>query len=128
MGSYVKDFRELKVYLCALQAATEVFNLTRQFPCEEKFSLPEQVVKSSRSVCANIAEAWRKRRYSKSFLSSLTIAEGEAAETRVWLEIAYKCGYLNEIQYNDLEKDYNSVAAMLNRMIQTADKWTQFHR
>lgn len=126
MGSYVKDFRELRVYLCALQAATNVFNLTKKFPSEEKFSLSEQILKSSRSVCANIAEAWRKRRYKKAFLSSLTVAEGEAAETRVWLEIAHNCGYLDETQYCDLEREYNSIAAMLNRMIQTSDKWTQY--
>jgi len=125
MTNYAVDFRELRVYSSALQATTTVFKLSKKFPHEEKYSLTEQITKSSRSVCANIAEAWRKRRYLKAFVSSLTKAEAEAAETRVWLEIAYCCGYLDKDQYETLEKDYNRIAGMLNRMIQTADKWTQ---
>ncbi len=87
MRSNIRHFRELDVYKLAMEAAMEIFELTKVFPAEERYSLTDQVRRSSRSVCANIAEAWRKRRYPAAFAARLSDAEAEAAESEVWLEI-----------------------------------------
>ncbi len=89
MSRNIRDFRELRVY----DTAMEIFQITLDFPKEEKYSLTDQVRRSSRSVCSNIAEAWRKRRYRAAFIAKLSDAESEAAETQVWLEFADKCEY-----------------------------------
>src|SRR5512143_2029880 len=104
MGTNIRHFRELDVYQLAMETAMEIFDLTKSFPLEEKYSLTDQVRRSSRSVCANIAEAWRKRRYSAAFISKLSDAEAEAAETGVWLELAVRCGYLDEARSSELEQ------------------------
>ncbi len=88
MGSNIRYFRELEVYKLAMEAAMGIFELTRRFPVEERYSLTDQARRCSRSVPANIAEAWRKRRYSNAFVSKLNDAEAEAAGTEVWLELA----------------------------------------
>jgi four helix bundle protein len=95
----IKHFRELDVYQNALKAAMEIFEVSKGFPKEERFSLTDQMRRSSRSVCANIAEAWRKRRYSAAFISKLNDAEGEAAETQVHVEVASVCGYLETFSF-----------------------------
>ena len=92
----IRTHRDLDVYKMAFEAAMQIFEKSRLFPIEERYSLTDQVRRSSRSVCANLSEAWRKRRYEASFLSKLSDAEAEAAETQVWLEFAFKCGYLSE--------------------------------
>src|SRR5438445_13659876 len=92
----VKDFRELRVYQMAFRAAMEIFELSKAWPAEERYSLTDQIRRASRSVCGNIAEAWRKRRYPASFVSKLSDSDGEAAETIVWLNFARDCGYLTE--------------------------------
>lgn len=97
MGN-IRSYKELRVYQAAMEAAMCVFELTKGFPAEEKFSLVDQMRRSSRSVCANIAEAWRKRPYQAHFVSKLSDAESEAEETRVWPEFACRCGYLTNAQ------------------------------
>ena len=93
MGS-IRSFRELEVYRLAMEGAMVLFDLSKAFPIEERYSLTDQMRRSSRSVCANLAEAWRKRRYPKAFVNKLSDAEAEAAETQVWIEFAFKCNYL----------------------------------
>lgn len=88
---------ELEVYKKAFNCATEIFELSKKFPREEMYSLTDQIRRSSRSVCANLAEAWRKRRYETAFISKLTECEGEAAETQTWIEFAVAVGYLDKV-------------------------------
>src|SRR5579864_6774136 len=99
----IRSYRELDVYQSAMDAAMRVFEITKSFPSEEKYSLVDQVRRSSRSICANLAEAWRKRRYEAHFVSKLSDAESEAEETRVWLEFANKCGYISLKQFEELD-------------------------
>src|SRR5262245_55139093 len=93
--SKIQTHRDLEVYRKAFDTAMQIFELSKPFPKEETYSLTDQIRRSSRSVCANLAEAWRKRRYEAAFISKLSDSESEAAETQVWLEFAVKCGYLN---------------------------------
>jgi len=101
-----------------------IFEVTKTFPPEEKFSLVDQVRRSSRSVCTNIAEAWRKRRYPAHFVSKLSDAEGEAEETRVWLEFADRCGYLTGQPIAELDKLYDRILGQLVTMISKPSSWT----
>jgi four helix bundle protein len=101
----------------------KVFEYSKAFPKEETYSLTDQVRRSSRSVCANLAEAWRKRRYKASFISKLCDAEGEAAETQVWLEFAVKCGYLNREEAVSLYQTYDEILRLLVSMIRKPDPW-----
>src|SRR3954464_1127238 len=91
----VQKHTELEVYKKAFDAAMEIFQASKSFPKEETYSLTDQIRRSSRSVCANLAEAWRKRRYEAAFIAKLSDSESEAAETQVWIEFAVKCGYLD---------------------------------
>ncbi|WBL26225.1 four helix bundle protein [Zunongwangia sp. HGR-M22] len=93
------DFKSLKVYQKAFSLAMRIFEESKSFPSEEKFSLTDQIRRSSRSVCANIAEAYRKRKYPKHFVSKLTDCDAENAETQTWIEFAYSCDYLSEDSY-----------------------------
>jgi four helix bundle protein len=119
----ITHFRELDVYRMAMEAAVHIFELSRAFPIEERYSLTDQVRRCSRSVCANIAEAWRKRRYPNAFVSKLSDAEAEAAETEVWLEMAVRCGYLNQAQAVALEQEYEHVLGKLVNMISHPEQW-----
>src|SRR5947209_928248 len=119
----IRDFTELEVYQRAFDSAPQIFVLTKQFPVEERYALTDQVRRSSRSVCANIAEAWRKRRYPASFVSKLSDADAEAAETQVWLTIAFQCGYLKPEAHNELLDRYRHICAQLTRMINMPDQW-----
>ncbi len=101
-----------------------LFELTRAFPREEVYSLTDQVRRSSRSVCANLAEAWRKRRYRAAFVGKLSDAEAEAAETQVWIEFAVHCGYLDRMVGAELYREYDRVLATLVGMITHPDSWT----
>ncbi|WP_240339602.1 four helix bundle protein [Flavobacterium arcticum] len=96
------DFRELIGYKKAFEISMEVFHISKSFPVEEKYSLTDQIRRSSRSVCANFAEAYRKRRYVNHFISKLTDCDAENSETNVWLEFALKCNYINNETYIDL--------------------------
>ena len=123
VGELVRTYKELRVYQAAVDAAMEIFRITKCFPPEEKYSMVDQVRRSSRSVCANIAEAWRKRRYKAAFIAKLSDAEGEAAETQVWVELACKCAYLNNDDGKRLDEMYDQISGQLVRMIEEADRW-----
>ena len=120
----VKVHKDLIVYQKAFSAAMEIFHLSKKFPTEEKYSLTDQIRRSSRSVNANITEAWRKRRYEKSFINKLNDAEGEAAETQNWLDFAFACKYIDEEIYLDLYKKYDEVLAIIVSMTVNSEKWT----
>ena len=121
--SNIRDFRELEVYKLAMELAMRLFDLTKDFPKEERYSLTDQIRRSSRSVCANIAEAWRKRRYPNAFISKLNDSEAEAAETQVWLEFAVKCGYLTAARGAELSTAYDNVLGKLVNMIVHPEQW-----
>ena len=123
MGEKIRSFRELRVYQAAMNSAMEIYQITRSFPAEEKYSLVSQIRRSSRSVCANLAEAWRRRRYPASFAAKLTDAESEACETQVWIEFARKCLYIDENAKTRLDAAYDRIIAQLVRMIEEPDKW-----
>lgn len=101
----------------------EVFELSKSFPKEEKYSLTDQIRRSSRSVCANIAEAYRKRRYVNHFISKLTDSDAENSETNVWLEFAFRCKYLSLDEYNRLIQNTTEVGKIINFMINNPDKF-----
>jgi four helix bundle protein len=124
MGTSIRHFRELDVYKIAMEAAMQIFEITKHFPLEERYSLTDQVRRSSRSVCANIAEAWRKRRYPAAFVSKLSDAEAEAAETEVWLELAVRCGYLDQARSGELEQKYEHILGKLVMMLSHPEQWT----
>ncbi len=100
-----------------------IFELTKTFPADEKFSLVDQVRRSSRSVCANLAEGWRKRRYEAAFIAKLSDAEGEAGETIVWLEIARRCGYVSAQEAARLAEEYDHIIAQLITMSRNPSRW-----
>jgi four helix bundle protein len=124
MGKKVLTHRDLDVYGKAFDSAMQLFERSRGFPKEETYSLTDQIRRSSRSVCANLAEAWRKRRYPNAFISKLSDSESEAAETQVWLEFAVKCNYLSRDVAVALYQSYDEVLRMLVAMINNPDQWT----
>jgi four helix bundle protein len=115
--------RDLEVYQKAFDAAMRIFELSKAFPKEETYSLTDQMRRSSRSVCANLAEAWRKRRYEKAFISKLSDCESEAAETQVWLEFAVKCGYMSREDARLLYHAYDQILGILVGMIINPETW-----
>ena len=121
---FARVHQDLDVYSRAFDAAMEIFELSRRFPKHEVYSLTDQIRRSSRSVCANVAEAWRKRRYPAAFISKLSDAESEAAETQVWIQFAVRCGYLERDPAGALYQPYNQILATLVGMIKHADAWT----
>jgi four helix bundle protein len=123
MAEKIRDYHQLRVYKTAMDAAMQIFEMTKNFPTEEKFSLVDQIRRSSRSVCANIAESWRRRRYEKAFIAKLNDAESEACETQVWLEFAQRCGYISVEACTELYRDYDHIIGQIVRMIQEAHKW-----
>jgi four helix bundle protein len=116
--------KDLKVYQLSFEAAMQIFEISKSFPTEEKYSLTDQIRRSSRSVSGNIAEGWRKRRYPKSFVAKFSDSEGEAAETQVWLDYALACKYINEKDYEEIFGKYNHIIAMLVKMITNPQQWT----
>src|SRR5213082_2033972 len=100
----IRSYKDLRVYQAPIYAAMRIFELTKRFPSEERFSMVDQMRRSSRSVCSNIGEAWRKRRYPAHFASKLSDSEGEAEETRVWLDIALRCRYISESEAAELDQ------------------------
>lgn len=116
-------YKDLKVYQLAYRLAMELFEITKKFPMEERYSLTDQVRRSSRSIPANIAEAWKKRIYPKMFVSKILDAAGEAGETEVWLDISKDSGYLSIEKYEDLISAYDEVNRMLFGMIEKPDKF-----
>lgn len=124
VGKLIQAHRDLDVYKDAFAAAMHVFEVTRSFPKDERFGLSDQVRRSSRSVAANIAEAWRKRRYEAAFISKLSDAEAEAAETQVWIEFAVKCRYLARTPAAELYRSYERLIRSLVGMALHASEWT----
>lgn len=123
-GRKIRSHTDLDVYRRAFEGAMQIFVLSQAFPKEETYSLMDQIRRSSRSVCANLAEAWRKRRYPNAFVSKLSDVESEAAETQVWLEFAVKCSYLNREDAAPLYQLYDSVLGTIVGMINRPEKWT----
>ena len=119
----VSDFRELRVYQLAFKSAMRIFHLSKAWPSIERFSLTDQIRRASRSVCGNIGEAWRKRRYPASFVSKLSDSDGEAGETLIWLDFAKECGYLAENDWTELRDNYNHICAQLVTMMNQSDQW-----
>src|SRR5690554_3051899 len=114
---------ELRVYKLSFELGMEIYELSKLFPKEEKYSLTDQIRRSSRSVSGNIAEAFRKRRYPKSFVAKLNDSEGEAAETQNWLDYAYACEYIKEVTKENLFEKYNQIIGMLVNMENNPGKW-----
>lgn len=123
MNKRIVNHEDLDVYRRAFDAATTIFKLSKAFPKEEQYSLTDQIRRSSRSVCANLAEAWRRRRYEQAFINRLSIAEGEAAETQVWLEFSVGCGYLKSEQASELRGIYAGILGTLVGMINYPETW-----
>jgi four helix bundle protein len=120
----IMSYGDLRVYQTAFQLQQDIYRFTKSFPAEEKYSLTDQIRRSSRSVGANIAEAWKKRRYEAHFISKLTDSDAETAETQHWLLTACKCGYISASCYDDLNKRCNEVSAMMGKMMRDAGTWT----
>ena len=123
MSEKIRTYKDLKVYKNAMDAAMSLFELTKEFPPEERYSIVDQIRRASRSVCANISEAWRKRRYKAAFIAKLSDAEGEAAETQVWIEFSRRCKYMKDETCNELDDEYEKILGQLVKMINEADKW-----
>lgn len=119
----IQSFRELRVFQAAFRLAMEIFDLSKSWPGHERFELTSQIRRSSRSVCACITEAWRKRRYPAAFVAKLNDAETEASETRLWLDFALACGYLSTAEHGRLDNEYDRILGQLVRMIRQADDW-----
>ena len=124
MSEKIKTHRELKVFQLSFETGMEIFRLTKSFPKEEIYSLTDQIRRSSRSVSGNIAEAFRKRRYPKSFLAKLSDSEGEAAETQVWLDYALECGYIEKETHHTLTDKYEHIISMIVNMISRPESWS----
>jgi four helix bundle protein len=123
MSGKIVSHRDLEVYRRAFDAAMQIFEISRKFPKEETYSLTDQIRRSSRSVGANITEAWRKRRYEAAFIAKLSDAETEAAETQTWLEFAVSCGYVAPETGKQLDEIYEKILVTLVSMISYADSW-----
>ena len=119
----IKHFRDLEVYKRAFEAAMKIFQLTKEFPAEEKYSLVDQIRRASRSVCANTSEAWRKRRFIAVFKNKITDSMQEASETQCWLEFSLACKYIEKNIFDSLDDEYEQIIAMLNSMERNAKKF-----
>jgi four helix bundle protein len=120
----IRSHKDLEVYTMAFNSAMKIYDLTRNFPKEETYSLTDQIRRSSRSVCGNLAEAFRKRRYPKSFVSKLSDSEGEAAETQTWLQFSSTCGYIKESDFSEINQIYENIIGKLVNMSLHPDNWT----
>ena len=116
-------FRELRVYQNSMEAASEVFQIVGKLPATERFTLIDQMKRASQSICANLAEAWRLRRYKKAFIAKLNTCEAEATGMRVWLELSFRFRYLDNEIFSNLDDQYDHIIAQLVTMIRDADKW-----
>ncbi|MGB7314767.1 MAG: four helix bundle protein [Nodosilinea sp.] len=119
----MRGHQELEVYQLAFEMAMQIFRVSQQFPKEERYSLTDQIRRSSRSVCANLAEAWRKRRYKAAFVAKLSDSEAEAAETQTWIKFAVTCGYLSEELGSELENNYDRILGKLVKIIHNPSPW-----
>ena len=119
----IKSHKEMKVYQKAFEKAMEIFEITKNFPKEETYALTDQIRRCSRSVCSNIAEAFRRRRYLKIFALKLNESEAEAAETQNWLDFSLECKYINKSTYTKLYKEYDGIIGMLVNIQKSPEKW-----
>lgn len=119
----IKRHTDLEVYRRAFQTAMRVFEISKNFPLEERYSLTDQIRRSSRSVCANLAEAWRKRRYKAAFVSKLSDSEAESAETQTWIQFAVECRYLPRDAGAELYAEYDAIIGMIIRMLTHPEDW-----
>jgi len=122
-NDYAKNFRELKVYQLAFKSAMEIYKMTINFPKEEKYSLTDQIRRSSRSVCSNLSESWYKRRYLAAFLNKLTDSVQEAAETQTWLEFSMVCGYIDKSLFTQFFEQYEHIIAQILTMERKANSF-----
>jgi four helix bundle protein len=120
----IRSHKELDVYILSFDTAMKIFEISKGFPKEETYSLTDQIRRSSRSVCANLAEAFRKRRYPKSFVSKLSDSESEAAETQTWLDFSLSCEYITELEYNALIETYDKILGKLVNMSLHPENWS----
>lgn len=123
MGKTIASFEELNVYQKAFRLQQAIFEHSKAFPAEERFSLTDQVRRASHSVGAGIAESWAKRRYKAHFISKLSDADSELGETRHWLHTAKACQYLSAEEHDQLLTDLSQVGAMLGKMLNEPDPW-----
>ena len=119
----IQSHRELDVYKIAFETSMQIFELSKKFPTEERYSLTDQIRRSSRSICANLAETWRRRRYEGAFVNKLSDSEAEAAETQVWVEFAVKCKYLDAETARKLYREYDNILGKLVNMINQPSPW-----
>src|SRR2546423_1251291 len=123
MTKKIVNHRDLEVYKKAFAAAMEIYQLSKTFPKDETYSLVNQIRRSSRSVCSNLAEAWRKRRYAAAFVAKLSDSEGEVGETQTWLEFSVACAYLDRSPGRRLYRTYNEIIRTLVGMINHPESW-----
>ena len=119
----LQHFRDLEVYRRSFNAAMSIFQISKTFPPEERYSLVDQIRRSSRSVCANLAESWRKRRYLAVFKNKITDSMMEASETQCWLEFCLACKYIKQSEFDNLDNEFEQIIAMLNSMEFNASKF-----
>ncbi len=124
----IRTYTDLKVYQIAFRSAMRIFDISKNWPKEEKYSLTDQIRRSSRSVCGNIAESWRKRRYPAHFVSKLSDSDAESAETEVWLDFSLNCKYINQKDYSELKDNYDYICGMLTKMMNNPEKWCPLKR
>ncbi len=117
------SFKDLTVYKKSFSIAMNIFEVSKRFPKEEKYSLTDQIRRSSRSVCTAVAEAYRKRMYEAYFVSKTSDADMENSETQVWLDFAFQCGYINQVQYHNFIENSEEVGKLLNHMIINPEKY-----
>jgi four helix bundle protein len=120
----VQKHTDLRVYQLAFDTAMTIYQLSKQFPVEERYSLTDQMRRSSRSVCANLAEAWRKRRYDAAFVAKLSDCEAEAAETQTWIAFAIQCQYFAADEGKELLQKYDQILGMLVNLIKRSSEWS----
>ncbi len=118
-----QGFKNLDVYSISYQTAIEIFKISKNFPREETYSLTDQIRRSSRSVCANLAEGYRKRVYPKHFVSKMTDADAECSETLVWLDFSLDCGYIDQTTHLKIKNEYEKIGRMIGSMIKSSDKF-----
>ena len=119
----IRSHQDLDVYKLAFELAMDIFELSKTFPKEETYSLTDQIRRSSRSVVANLSEAFRKRKYPKHFISKLSDCEAEGAETQTWLEFSWRCNYINQEIYTRLNEKSNHIIGKLVNMALHPEKW-----
>ena len=120
----LRSHKELEVYQLAFKTSMEIYHISKSFPKDEIYSLTSQIRRSSRSVSANISEAFRKRRYEKAFVSKLSDSEAESAETQVWLDYSLECGYISDIVHQKLFNNYDNIIGKIVNMINHPEKWS----